>query len=186
MAIIPDSGRSSAASRRTTTAGFTLSRHDRDYRGHAPSRFGQGKNQAYGVNRQQLKCPAGRRLATCQSTSTTKKGSKVPGARTFSMNQAVGTVWLACDGGSAPSGIPNRSTKAPWLGDGGTGGYKTFGKDSDFDQAAMTLTILDRDSDTQKHPSARQVQVSIRWRFWWQTPPRGDVWITLSLLQEIL
>jgi prepilin-type N-terminal cleavage/methylation domain-containing protein/prepilin-type processing-associated H-X9-DG protein len=104
----------------------------------------------YGVNHQQLKCPADKRMGTYQGTNTTKRGTKIPAARTFSMNQAVGTVCQAYYNGSGHSGIPNRATKGPWLNDGGSGNnpFKTFGKDSDFDQAAMTFTILDEDSDS--------------------------------------
>jgi prepilin-type N-terminal cleavage/methylation domain-containing protein/prepilin-type processing-associated H-X9-DG protein len=85
------------------------------------------------------KCPADPGLAV---------GTKKPTIRSFSMNQAVGTV---CPGfKSSPgshSGIPTVATDGPWL-DGNHGHkagrpFRTFGKESDFVNAADTWVFID-------------------------------------------
>lgn len=74
-------------------------------------------------------------------------GKRVPGVRSFAMNQAVGTVCPGFKSGSGHSGVPSVPTDGPWL-DGAHGHksgrpFRTFGKESDFVDAAQTWVIID-------------------------------------------
>ena len=90
-----------------------------------------------GNNAKLFRCPADMRQEKYQGTDPALIGHIVPAARTFSMNQAVGTI----DPGfaatySSHSGVPNLPVTGPWL----TGvwqqnlhddPWRTFGKMSD-------------------------------------------------------
>jgi prepilin-type N-terminal cleavage/methylation domain-containing protein len=75
-------------------------------------------------------------------------GKKLPSVRSFSMNQAVGTICRGFDLSGSHSGIPTLSTKGPWL-DGAhnhnRNKFRTFGKESDFINSAETYVFLDED-----------------------------------------
>ena len=81
-----------------------------------------------------FKCPADRRMGTYQGPDPAKQGQRVPSARTFAMNQAVGSVCSSFPGGH--SGTPSMPVHGPWLNNahshqrGQT--FRTYGKDSDF------------------------------------------------------
>jgi prepilin-type processing-associated H-X9-DG protein len=90
-----------------------------------------------------FRCPADRREGTYQGTKPQFIGKIVPAARTFSMNQAVGTIDPGFNdaeiNGTAyvHTGVPNLPVNGPWL----TGNfkenrhnnpYRTFGKSSDI------------------------------------------------------
>ena len=68
--------------------------------------------------------------------------------RSFAMNQAVGTICTGFrNGAGGHSGAPKVATDGPWL-DGNhshTAGrlFRTFGKDSDFVNSAMTWVFID-------------------------------------------
>jgi len=69
-----------------------------------------------------FRCPADRRQGLYQGTNPALIGKIVPAARTFSMNQAVGTIdpgFAAAGPGSAGinshSGVPNMPVTGPWL-----------------------------------------------------------------------
>jgi prepilin-type N-terminal cleavage/methylation domain-containing protein/prepilin-type processing-associated H-X9-DG protein len=62
-----------------------------------------------------FRCPADRRQGPYQGTKPALLGHTVPAARTFSMNQAVGTIDPGFDTGGAHSGIPTMSVNGPWL-----------------------------------------------------------------------
>ncbi len=69
-----------------------------------------------------FRCPADTRTGIYQGTNPAFIGQIVPAARTFSMNQAVGTIDPGFDvGGPGPAGInshrgvPNLSVNGPWL-----------------------------------------------------------------------
>jgi prepilin-type N-terminal cleavage/methylation domain-containing protein/prepilin-type processing-associated H-X9-DG protein len=86
------------------------------------------------------KCPAD------PNTVLVAAGVRLPTTRSFAMNQAVGTICSAYPGGHANS-PPKRATQGPWL-DGAhthTAGnpFRTFGKDSDLVNAAMTWVFID-------------------------------------------
>jgi prepilin-type N-terminal cleavage/methylation domain-containing protein/prepilin-type processing-associated H-X9-DG protein len=101
-----------------------------------------------------FKCPADKRTGIYQGTDTTLTGKTVDAARTFSMNQAVGTVCPQFkSSGSGHSGAPTAAVDGPWLDNshGHKSGrpYKTFGKTTDFGGAANASAIwvfLDEDS----------------------------------------
>ncbi len=62
-----------------------------------------------------FRCPADLRQNTYQGTNTTLQGHIVPAARTFSMNQAIGTICPGYDQGIGHSGAPTLSVNGPWL-----------------------------------------------------------------------
>jgi prepilin-type N-terminal cleavage/methylation domain-containing protein/prepilin-type processing-associated H-X9-DG protein len=67
-----------------------------------------------------FKCPADKRMGLYQGTDPALLGQMVPSARTFSMNQAVGTIDPGYDAtgpgpGATHSGTPNLSVNGPWL-----------------------------------------------------------------------
>jgi len=63
-----------------------------------------------------FRCPADKRDGKYQGTNPTFIGQIVPAARTFSMNQAVGTIDPGFDStGSSHSGSPYMSVNGPWL-----------------------------------------------------------------------
>jgi prepilin-type N-terminal cleavage/methylation domain-containing protein/prepilin-type processing-associated H-X9-DG protein len=98
-----------------------------------------------GKNTSIYKCSADTRSGLYNGTNPTMFGKRVPAARTFAMNQAVGT---ACDGkaqNGGHSGIPTKAVSGPWL--DGTHAhlsgrpYRTFGKLSDFNVSAAPSKI---------------------------------------------
>jgi prepilin-type N-terminal cleavage/methylation domain-containing protein/prepilin-type processing-associated H-X9-DG protein len=96
------------------------------------------------------KCPADKRVGNYQGTDASKRGLKVPAARTFAMSQAVGTVCPSYPNGH--SGRPTLATHGPWLDNnhGHTRGTRwlTYGKESDFTAPgpAMTWVLIDEDA----------------------------------------
>ena len=67
-----------------------------------------------------FKCPADKRMGPYQGSNPALAGQQVPAARTFSMNQAVGTIDPGYDAtgpgpGATHSGTPNLSVNGPWL-----------------------------------------------------------------------
>ncbi len=65
-----------------------------------------------------FRCPADLRMGLYQGTSPALVGQTVPAARTFSMNQAVGTIDPQYDTtgyGGPHSGVPTLSVNGPWL-----------------------------------------------------------------------
>jgi prepilin-type N-terminal cleavage/methylation domain-containing protein len=91
------------------------------------------------------KCPADKRSGRYQGTDLTQVGKTVPAARTFSMNQAVGTICSGFNAGSGHSGAPVIAVNGPWLdnshGHRRNSPYRTFGKTSDFGGAAGPAKI---------------------------------------------
>jgi len=84
-----------------------------------------------------FKCPADNRQGLYQGANPQLIGQIVPAARTFSMNQAVGSVCPGYAQGGPHSGAPNQAVNGPWL----TGSYgenhhnnpyTTFGRTSDL------------------------------------------------------
>jgi prepilin-type N-terminal cleavage/methylation domain-containing protein len=87
------------------------------------------------------KCPADPAVANIS-------GKKIPTIRSFAMNQAVGTSCPSfAGGGGHGGGPPTRAVRGPWLDGNHTHvpgrPFRTYGKDSDFHNAAMTFTMLD-------------------------------------------
>jgi len=86
-------------------------------------------------------CTADTRQGPYQGTNPSLMGKTVPAARTFSMNNAVGTIDPGFDAATGPglgrphSGIPNLSVNGPWLNNQYThhrnSPWRTFGKATD-------------------------------------------------------
>ena len=100
-----------------------------------------------------FKCPADKRMGRYTGTDPAKVGTTVPAARTFSMNQAVGTVCPTFDTtGNSHGGIPKLSVNGPWLNGNHDhkrdATWKTFGKTTDFGfgSPAMIWVFLDEDA----------------------------------------
>lgn len=99
------------------------------------------------------KCPADKRTGIYQGSDPTMLGKGVPAARTFAMNQAVGTVCAAYATGGGHSGAPDRAVNGPWL-DNSHGHkkdtpYRTFGKMSEFGGnagPAMIWVLVDEEA----------------------------------------
>ena len=81
-----------------------------------------------------FRCPADRREGIYQGSNPALTGQLVPAARTFSMNQAVGTICPGFDQGTGHSGSPTMSVNGPWLNGNNTPGnrrnspWRTYGK----------------------------------------------------------
>jgi prepilin-type N-terminal cleavage/methylation domain-containing protein/prepilin-type processing-associated H-X9-DG protein len=94
-----------------------------------------------GGNNFVFKCTADTRQGLYQGTNQSQIGKIVPAARTFSMNNAVGTIDPGFDAitgsgaGAAHSGIPNLSVNGPWLNNQDThrrnSPWRTFAKATD-------------------------------------------------------
>ena len=90
------------------------------------------------------KCPADQRIGFYQGRDPAMRGQKVPAARTFSMNQAVGTDPYAPSRGQLP-------VNGPWLdgthGHMRTGPWYTYGKTTAIVRPgpAMLFVLLDED-----------------------------------------
>ena len=68
-----------------------------------------------GQNVNLFRCPADRRSGQYDGTNSSMFGQIVPAARTFSMNQAVGTICPGFDAGTGHSSSPTLSVNGPWL-----------------------------------------------------------------------
>ena len=62
-----------------------------------------------------FRCPADNRNGMYQGTDPSYAGKRVQAVRSFSMNQAVGTVCSAFASGSGHSGSPTLAVNGPWL-----------------------------------------------------------------------
>ena len=94
-----------------------------------------------GKNTKIYKCPA-------DPATVMIGGTRLPTIRSFAMNQAVGTVCANYRNGSGGHSKPTLPTNGPWL-NGTPGGhqagttFRTFGKESEFVNSAMTWVMLD-------------------------------------------
>jgi prepilin-type N-terminal cleavage/methylation domain-containing protein len=120
------------------------------------------------------KCPADPAMARIG-------GKRIPTIRSFALNQAVGTACTPFKSGSGHGGAPNSAVNGPWL-DGNHGHvsgrpFRTYGKDSDFVNAAMTFTFLDEHHESINdagfgHPGVPP-GVNVRWVDWPATYHNG-------------
>jgi prepilin-type processing-associated H-X9-DG protein len=106
-----------------------------------------------------FKCPADSRPpgvydGTALYPNSALKGTKVPVARSVSMNQAVGTIDPVFAGsGNGHGGIPRQPTNGPWLtgshgvNNASTGPYATFGKSSSFRGTSPAQVFLMADEN---------------------------------------
>jgi prepilin-type N-terminal cleavage/methylation domain-containing protein/prepilin-type processing-associated H-X9-DG protein len=99
-----------------------------------------------------FRCPADTRQGIYQGTDPAFIGQFVSAARTFSMNQAVGTIDPGFDAGGAHSGVPNLSVNGPWLNNQAThrrnSPWFTYGKASDnrAPGPSMLWVLVDEDA----------------------------------------
>ena len=107
-----------------------------------------------------FRCPADLRTGPYSGTNSALIGQIVPAARTFSMNQAVGTIDPGfAAGGPGPagrnshSGVPNLPTTGPWLtsqfgGNRPNSPWCTYGKTTDIHapSPSMLWVLVDEDA----------------------------------------
>jgi prepilin-type N-terminal cleavage/methylation domain-containing protein/prepilin-type processing-associated H-X9-DG protein len=63
-----------------------------------------------------FRCPADKRVGKYEGTNNPALvGRSIPASRTFSMNQAVGTIDPGFAAGGAHTGVPNLPVNGPWL-----------------------------------------------------------------------
>jgi prepilin-type N-terminal cleavage/methylation domain-containing protein/prepilin-type processing-associated H-X9-DG protein len=98
----------------------------------------------YGANHTLFSCPADKRLGNYQGTRADMKGKKIPAARTFAMNQAVGT-----DPTTPGAKLP---VNGPWLDNNHShsrnGAYRVYGKQGDVvDPGPSQLWVLIDEDD---------------------------------------
>jgi prepilin-type N-terminal cleavage/methylation domain-containing protein/prepilin-type processing-associated H-X9-DG protein len=81
-------------------------------------------------------CPSDLRSGNYTGNNTNLNNTVVSAARTYSMNQAVGTICPGYDQGGGHGGVPNLSVNAPWLNGRETHQrnqpYQTYGKATSF------------------------------------------------------
>jgi prepilin-type N-terminal cleavage/methylation domain-containing protein/prepilin-type processing-associated H-X9-DG protein len=103
-------------------------------------------------------CPADMRQGLYSGTDPALKGQIVPAARTFSMNQAVGTIDPQYDEtghGGPHSGVPNLSVNGPWLNDQNPAPHRrnspwfTYGKATDIHEPSPSSlwVLVDEDAN---------------------------------------
>ena len=99
-----------------------------------------------------FRCPSDHRQGLYQGVNPALLGKTVPVARTFSMNQAVGTIDPTYDVtgfGGPHHGVPNLSVNGPWLDNSGNHSrnspWRTFGKitDSGTPGPSMLWVLMD-------------------------------------------
>jgi prepilin-type N-terminal cleavage/methylation domain-containing protein/prepilin-type processing-associated H-X9-DG protein len=98
-----------------------------------------------------FKCPADKRSGLYNGTSPANFGKRVDAARTFSMNQAVGTSCPGFTAGGGHSGAPTAPVNGPWLdnshGHRADKPFKTFGKSTSYGPASPSKIWVFLDED---------------------------------------
>jgi prepilin-type N-terminal cleavage/methylation domain-containing protein/prepilin-type processing-associated H-X9-DG protein len=98
-------------------------------------------------------CPGDRRMGLYGGTDPALRNQYIPAVRTFSMNQAIGTIDPGFDAGGrgVHSGVPTLPVNGPWLDDSGdhrrNSPWFTYGKSTAMlnPGPAMTWVLLDED-----------------------------------------
>jgi prepilin-type processing-associated H-X9-DG protein len=104
-----------------------------------------------GKNAAMFSCPADKRIGLYTGADPALRGKQIKAARTFAMNQAVGTICPGFDRGSGHVGAPTLPVNGPWLNNSHSHRrntpFYTFGKASEFNKPgpAMTWVLLDED-----------------------------------------
>jgi prepilin-type N-terminal cleavage/methylation domain-containing protein/prepilin-type processing-associated H-X9-DG protein len=98
-----------------------------------------------------FRCPADLRQGVYQGTDPAQAGKIVPAARTFSMNQAVGTIDPGFDAGGIHSGSPTLSVNGRWLNSQGNhqrnSPWFTYGKATDIHAPSPSMLWVFVDED---------------------------------------
>jgi prepilin-type N-terminal cleavage/methylation domain-containing protein len=106
-----------------------------------------------GGNASIFRCPSDLRQGLYQGANPAFLGQIVPAARTFSMNQAVGTIDPGFDAGGPHNGIPNLSVNGPWLNSQEThrrnSPWFTYGKTTTIQAPgpSMLWVLIDEDAN---------------------------------------
>jgi len=96
-------------------------------------------------------CPGDKRTGLYQGSDPALKGQIVPASRTFSMNQAVGTIDPGFDTKASHAGAPTLPVNGPWLNNQDShvrnSPWFTYGKFANLGRPgpAMTWVLLDED-----------------------------------------
>jgi prepilin-type N-terminal cleavage/methylation domain-containing protein/prepilin-type processing-associated H-X9-DG protein len=103
-----------------------------------------------------FRCPTDTRHGTYQGSNPSLIGTQVPSARTFAMNQAVGTICAQFDAGprneGGHSGEPNLPVNGPWLNNDFThrrnSPWRTYAKTSNMNAPgpSMLWVLMDEDA----------------------------------------
>ena len=105
-----------------------------------------------GKNISVFTCPADKRTGLYQGRNPALLGKQVPAARTYAMNQAVGTICAGYDLGRSHSGVPNLSVNGPLLNNTRShrrgNPYLTYAKNSAMTRPgpSMTWVLIDEDA----------------------------------------
>jgi prepilin-type N-terminal cleavage/methylation domain-containing protein/prepilin-type processing-associated H-X9-DG protein len=96
-----------------------------------------------------FKCPGDNRAGLYQGTDPNRRGTRVPNARSVSLNQGVGTICGPFNSGGGHGGAPKLPSNGPWLNGPPHGGntaargpYMTFGKSTLFAPASPSMIFL--------------------------------------------
>ncbi|HZF02676.1 MAG TPA: type II secretion system protein [Methylomirabilota bacterium] len=110
-----------------------------------------------GGNVELFRCPADLRQGVYQGSNPALINTTVPAARTFSMNQAVGTIDSQYDAtgyGGSHGGVPNMSVNGPWLTGMYNGNHRnspwfTYGKTTDIHSPSPSAlwVLVDEDAN---------------------------------------
>jgi prepilin-type processing-associated H-X9-DG protein len=96
-------------------------------------------------------CPGDKRSGLYQGAKPALAGQIIPAVRTFSMNQAIGTIDPGYDQGTGHNGVPNLSVNGPWLNNQfnhrRNSPWTTFGKTSEIHNPgpSMLWVLVDED-----------------------------------------
>ncbi len=105
-----------------------------------------------GKNVSIYKCPADTRIGVYQGMDPALRGTRIPAARTFSMNQAVGTICGAFKNGNGHAGPPIYAVNGPWLDNSHSHiaetPFHTYGKNSNIAAPgpAMLWVLIDENT----------------------------------------
>jgi prepilin-type N-terminal cleavage/methylation domain-containing protein/prepilin-type processing-associated H-X9-DG protein len=120
-----------------------------------------------------FRCPGDSRMGMYQGSNSAYIGKSVPSARTFSMNQAVGTICPAFDSGQGHDGAPTLAVNGPWLDNSQhhrrDSPWRTFGKFSNIGPPGPSLLwVLVDENSYQLNDAA--FAVGMRKAIWYDLP----------------
>ncbi len=94
-------------------------------------------------------CPSDKRSGLYQGKNPSLIGQVILAVRSFSMNQAVGTIDPGFDTKPAHTGVPNLSVNGPWLNNNQThrrnSPWATCGRTTEIRSASMLWVLVDED-----------------------------------------
>ncbi len=124
-----------------------------------------------------FRCPADLRQGLYQGSNPALLGQIVPAARTFSMNQAVGTIDPQYDtGGGGHSGRPTLSVNGPWLNNQHNhrrnSPWFTYGKTTDIHSPSpsMLWVLVDEDANGKGYLNDAAFAFGMEQAVWYDSP----------------